>query len=120
MRHGILSSPRWSVRAQNIQPWKCFKDHCAAYTHLVKVSSAKYNSEWKLKDSDRWVLKRIVTQKRKTTLPEITSEINTHLNKLISMTAIQRGLRAASIHVREAVSKPLVSMRNAKKRLQWW
>ncbi|GFT84301.1 uncharacterized protein NPIL_702451 [Nephila pilipes] len=47
----------------------------------VKMSFAKHNSgrKSKFKDRDGRVLKSIVTQKRKTKLPQITSEMNTHL-----------------------------------------
>jgi transposase len=52
-----------------------------AYTNLGKVSSAKYNSgrKSKLKDRDRQVLKWIVTRNPNTKLPQIMSEMNTHL-----------------------------------------
>lgn len=93
----------------------------SAYTKLGKVSSAKHNSgrKSKLSDRDRRVLKRIVARKRKTTLPVITSEMNTHLQNPVSMKTIQRELHAANIHGRVAIPKPLVSARNALKRLQW-
>ncbi|GFS58984.1 transposable element Tc1 transposase [Nephila pilipes] len=70
------------------------------YTNLDKMSSAKHNN-WrnsKLKDRHRWVLKRIVARKRNTTLPQITSEMNAHLQNPISMKTTQRELYAASIH----------------------
>ncbi|GFV43794.1 transposable element Tc1 transposase [Trichonephila clavipes] len=62
-----------------------------AYTNLGKVSSAKHNRgrKLKLKDRDRRVLKRIVARNRKTTLPQITSEMNTHLMNPVSMKTIQ-------------------------------
>ncbi|XP_071037679.1 uncharacterized protein [Parasteatoda tepidariorum] len=89
----------------------------SAYTKLGTVSSAKHNSgrKSKLSDRDRRVLKRIVARKRKTTLPVITSEMNTHLQNPISMKTIQRELRAANIHGRVAIPKPLASVRNALK-----
>ncbi|GFW70808.1 transposable element Tc1 transposase [Trichonephila clavipes] len=91
------------------------------YTNLGKVSSAKPNSgrKLKLKDRDRRVLKRIVAQNRKTTLPQITSEMNTHLLNLVSMKTIQREFHTTNIHGRVAIRKPLVSGRIAAKRLQW-
>ncbi|GFW41463.1 transposable element Tcb1 transposase [Trichonephila clavipes] len=92
-----------------------------AYTNLGKVSSAKHNSGrmLKLKDRDRRVLKRIVARNRKTTLSQITFEMNTHLLNPVSMKTIQRELHTANIHGRVAIRKPLVSGRNAAKRLQW-
>lgn len=92
-----------------------------AYTKLGKVSSAKQNSgrKSKLTDRDRRALKRIVARKRKTTLPQITSEMNTHLQNPVSTKTIQRELHAASIHGRVAIPKPLVSPQNAMKRRQW-
>jgi transposase len=93
----------------------------AAYKNLGKVSSAKHNSgqKSKLKYRNRGVLKRIVARNRKTTLPQITSEMNTHLQNPVSMKTVQRQLHAANIHGRVAIPKPLVSARNAMKRLRW-
>ncbi|GFV44379.1 hypothetical protein TNCV_999031 [Trichonephila clavipes] len=50
-----------------------------AYTNLGKVSSVKHNSELmlKLKDRNRR-MKKIFAGKRKTTLPQITSKMNSH------------------------------------------
>ncbi|GFV76642.1 transposable element Tcb1 transposase [Trichonephila clavipes] len=92
-----------------------------AYTNLGKVSSAKHYSgrNLKLKDHDRRVLKSIVTRNRKTTLSQIMSEMNTHLLNPVSVKTIQRELHIANIHGRVAIRKPLVSGRNAAKRLQW-
>ncbi|GFX91262.1 transposable element Tcb1 transposase [Trichonephila clavipes] len=65
-----------------------------AYTNLGKVSSEKHNRGRKLKfnDRNRRVMKRIIARNHKTTLPQITSKMNTHL---------------------------LNPVRNAAKRLQW-
>ncbi|GFS61463.1 transposable element Tc1 transposase [Trichonephila clavipes] len=92
-----------------------------AYTNLGKVSSAKYNSRGKLKleHRDRRVLKRIVARNRKTILPQITSDMNTHLLNPVSMKTIPRELHTANIRGRVAIRKPLVSGWNAAKRLQW-
>ncbi|GFU78352.1 transposable element Tc1 transposase [Trichonephila clavipes] len=101
--------------------WTTVSRVMTAYTNLGNVSSAKHNSgrKLKLKDRDRRVLKRIVTGNRKTTLPQITFEMNTHLLNPVSMKTIQRGLHTANIHGIVAIRKPLVSGRNAAKRLQW-
>ncbi|GFW85474.1 transposable element Tc1 transposase [Trichonephila clavipes] len=45
--------------------------------------------------------------------------MNTHLLNPVSMKIIQRELHTANIHGRVAIRKPLVSGRNAAKRLQW-
>ncbi|GFV52849.1 transposable element Tc1 transposase [Trichonephila clavipes] len=112
-RHDRWSSHRWSVRVQNNQPCGCFKDQCVkgltVYTNLDKVSFEKHNSgrKSKLKGRDRRVLKRIVTRKHKTTVPQITYEINIHFQNPVSMQTIQRELYAANIHDRVAIPKPL-------------
>ncbi|GFT58384.1 hypothetical protein TNCV_2118871 [Trichonephila clavipes] len=53
------------------------------------------------------MLKRIVTRKLKTSMPQITSEMNAHLQKPVSMKSIERELHAANIHDREAITKPV-------------
>ncbi|GFW08059.1 transposable element Tc1 transposase [Trichonephila clavipes] len=80
------------------------------YPNLGKVSSEKHNSGWKLKlkDRDRRVLKRIVTRKRKTTLRQMTNEMNSYLHNSVSKKTIQWELRVANIHGRVAIPKPLV------------
>ncbi|GFT81532.1 HTH_Tnp_Tc3_2 domain-containing protein [Nephila pilipes] len=81
------------------------------------MSFAKHNSgrKSKFKDRDRRVLKRIVTQKRKTTLPQITSEMNTHLQNPVSLKTIELELYAANIHSSVAIQNLLVSEWNAMK-----
>ncbi|GFV03027.1 transposable element Tcb1 transposase [Trichonephila clavipes] len=76
-----------------------------AYTNMGKVSSVKHNSgrKLKLKDRHRRVLKRIVARNRKTTLPQITSEMYTHLLNPDYMKTIQRELHTVNIHGRVAI-----------------
>ncbi|GBM74693.1 hypothetical protein AVEN_77559-1 [Araneus ventricosus] len=92
-----------------------------AYTKLGKVSSEKRYSgrNSKLTARDRRALKRKVTLKHKTTLPQIATEMNTHLQSTVSTKTIQRELHSASIHGRVTISKPLVSPQIAMKRRQW-
>ncbi|GFV70303.1 hypothetical protein TNCV_4540851 [Trichonephila clavipes] len=52
----------------------------------------------KLKDRERRVLKRMDTRNHKTTLPQIMSEMNVHLQKPESMKIIQRELHAVNTH----------------------
>ena len=87
-------------------------------TKLRKAVSAKQNSgrNSKLTYRGRRTLKRIVVLNRKTTLLQITSEMNTRLQNPVSTKTIQRELHAASIHGRVAIPKPLVSPQNAMKR----
>lgn len=89
----------------------------AAYTNLEKVYFAKPNCgrKSKLTELDRQVLKRRVARKHKTTLPQITFEINTHFQNHISTKIIPQELHAATICDRMAIPKPLVSPRNAMK-----
>ncbi|GFW54148.1 transposable element Tc1 transposase [Trichonephila clavipes] len=79
------------------------------YTNLGKVSSEKHNSgqKSKLKDHNRRMLKRVLNRKCKTSLPQMTSEINTYLQNPESMKTIQRELQAVNVHGRAAIPKPL-------------
>ncbi|GFV34913.1 transposable element Tc1 transposase [Trichonephila clavipes] len=91
-----------------------------AHTNLGQVSSTKHSSgrKLKLKNHDRWVLKRIVVRKHKTTQPQITSEINTHIQNPVSMKNYSTGV-ACSEHSRQTVPQHLVLVWKAMKRLQW-
>ncbi|GFT76298.1 transposable element Tc1 transposase [Trichonephila clavipes] len=81
------------------------------YTDLGKVSSEKHNSKrkTKLKDHDKRMLKKIVTRKRKSTLPQVMSEMNTLLQNHVFMKTIHRELHTADIHGRVAIPNPLDS-----------
>ncbi|GFX00342.1 uncharacterized protein TNCV_1273361 [Trichonephila clavipes] len=109
------SSPRWSVsvsRTANLVGVSrtIVPKAITAYTNLCEVSSVKHKrgQKTKLKDRERRVLKRIVTQKCKTTLPRITYKMNIHLQNPVSMKTIQRELHAAGIHGRLAILKASV------------
>lgn len=82
------------------------------YINVGKMFSAKQNRGRKLKftDWDRRALKKIVTQNNKTILPEITSEMCTHLLKPVYTKTIQRELHVTIINGIEAITNPLVSM----------
>ncbi|GFW17803.1 uncharacterized protein TNCV_1134031 [Trichonephila clavipes] len=72
-------------------------------TPVGKVSSVNHRSgrKLKLKDRERRVFKRIGTRKRKTILPQITSEMNTHFYNPVYMKTIQRELHAANTYMAE-------------------
>ena len=77
------------------------------YTDLDKVSSTKPNSgrNSKLKDHDRRMLKRVVSQNCKATLPQITSEMNTHLQNHVFMKTNQQELHDVNFHGRVGFQK---------------
>ncbi|GFW56587.1 retrovirus-related Pol polyprotein from transposon TNT 1-94 [Trichonephila clavipes] len=77
-----------------------------AYTILDKESSAKHNNGRMLKDCYIRVLKgRIIVLNCKTTLLQVTTEINYHLRNPVFMKTIQMQLHAANIHGRLAIPK---------------
>ncbi|GFX86259.1 transposable element Tc1 transposase [Trichonephila clavipes] len=100
--------------------WTPVSRFITAYINLGKVFSVKHNKgrKPKLKDHDRQVSKRIVPRKRKSTLPQITSEMNTHFQNPLSMKNIQWDMHAVNTHDRVAIPKPLVSARNVMQRLE--
>ncbi|GFV82025.1 transposable element Tcb1 transposase [Trichonephila clavipes] len=73
----------------------------------------------KLTDRDRRVLTRIVARKRKQSLSQITSEVNSHLRNPISARIVQRELHASNLYGRVGIRKPLVTARHALQRCQW-
>ncbi|GFU77153.1 transposable element Tc1 transposase [Trichonephila clavipes] len=107
-KHYNWSSPRRSIRIKS-QPCGSRTTVPRVYTNLGKVSSEKHNcgQKSKLSNRDRRVLKGFFTRKHKTTLPQITSKMNTHLQNPVSMKTIQRELHAANIHGKVAIPKPL-------------
>lgn len=117
----------WSlelVYVKNSQLCQCFRTTVlrvmTAYMNLGKVCSAKQNCgrKSKLNDRDRRKLNRIAATKRKTTLQQITSEMNTHLQNPAFTKTIQRERHASDIHGKVAISNSLVSPWKAMKRWQ--
>ncbi|GFV53861.1 transposable element Tcb1 transposase [Trichonephila clavipes] len=91
------------------------------YKKFGNVTSGKHNSgpKRKLTDRDKRVLTRIVARKRKQSLSQITSEVNSHLRNPISARSIQRELHASNLYGRVGIRKPLVTARHALQRRQW-
>ncbi|GFX96982.1 transposable element Tcb1 transposase [Trichonephila clavipes] len=92
-----------------------------AYKKCGNVTSGKHNSgrKRKLTDRDKRVLTRIVARKRKQSLSQITSEVNSHLRNPISARTVQRELHASNLYGRVGIRKPLVTARHALQRRQW-
>ncbi|GFW76013.1 HTH_Tnp_Tc3_2 domain-containing protein [Trichonephila clavipes] len=92
-----------------------------AYRKCGNVTSGKHISGRKRKLTDRHkrVLTRIVARKRKQSLSQITSEVNSHLRNPISARTVQRELHASNLYGRVGIRKPLVTARYALQRRQW-
>ncbi|GFT85992.1 transposable element Tcb1 transposase [Trichonephila clavipes] len=92
-----------------------------AYKKCGNVTFGKHNSgrERKLTDRDKRVLTHIVARKRKQSLSQITSEVNSHLRNPISARTVQRELHASNLYGRVGIRKPLVTARHALQRRQW-
>ncbi|GFV47824.1 transposable element Tcb1 transposase [Trichonephila clavipes] len=89
-----------------------------AYKKCGNVTSGKHNSgrKRKLTDRDKRVLTHIVARKRKQSLYQITSEVNSHLRNPISARTVQRELHASNLYGRVGIRKPLVAARHALQR----
>lgn len=63
----------------------------------------------------------VITSKRnrRMTAPEIRAQVNQSRPNPVSVTTVKRRLRAAGLHGRVAVRKPLLRKINKQKRLQW-
>ncbi|GFX43223.1 DDE_3 domain-containing protein [Trichonephila clavipes] len=57
--------------------------------------------------------------KKRTTVVNVTAELNQHLGSPVSMITIRRHFHKRNIYGRAAIPKPLVTDVNAKHRLQW-
>ncbi|GFX82020.1 transposable element Tcb1 transposase [Trichonephila clavipes] len=86
-----------------------------AYKKCGNVTSGKHNSgrKRKLTDRDKIVLTRIVARKRKQSLSQITSEVNSHFRNPISAITVQRELHASNLYGRVGIRKPLITARHA-------
>ncbi|GFV32615.1 transposable element Tc1 transposase [Trichonephila clavipes] len=84
-----------------------------AYTHLSSVPSVKRKSvqKLKLKGSERWVMKGIVTRQDCTVTENV--KMNIHLQNLVFMKTMQREPHTANIYDKVAIPKALASTWNA-------
>ncbi|GFX91735.1 transposable element Tcb1 transposase [Trichonephila clavipes] len=92
-----------------------------AYKKCGDVTSGKHNSgrKRKLTDRNKRVLTRIVARKRKQSLSQITSEVNSHLRNPILARTVQRELHTSNLYGRVGIRKPLVTARHALQQRQW-
>ncbi|XP_073422111.1 uncharacterized protein [Dendrobates tinctorius] len=92
-----------------------------AFEREGKMSAAKHRSgrKSKLTERGRQTLKRIVREDRKTTAPKITAELNEDLHNTVSTKTVCRELHKSGFHGRAAIRKPLLSMTNVSKHLEW-
>lgn len=88
-----------------------FQDCCAKGCNSLhkpgKAPKQNFERNSKLTDHDRRVLKRIVTRKHKTTLPQIILKMNIHKQNPVYTKTIKQKLQAANIRVRMAIRKTL-------------
>ncbi|XP_073410924.1 cytosolic arginine sensor for mTORC1 subunit 1 isoform X1 [Dendrobates tinctorius] len=92
-----------------------------AFEREGKMSAAKHRSgrKSKLTERDHRTLKRIVREDRKTRAPKITAELNEHLQNPVSTKTVRRELHKSGFHGRAAIRKPLLSITNVSKHLEW-
>ncbi|GFV93997.1 HTH_Tnp_Tc3_2 domain-containing protein [Trichonephila clavipes] len=125
-RYDCWNEVRWLLGDGNSHLFRACKGSTVsavmtAYKKCGNVTSDKHNSgrKRKLTDRDKRVLTRIVARKRKQSLSQITSEVNSHLRNPISSRIVQRELHASNLYGRVGISKPLVTARHALQRRQW-
>ena len=87
-----------------------------AHTNQEKTSSAESNSRRKPKLSERnhRTLKRIVSQNHRITAAKVTTELDCHLEGLVSTKAVRREFHKSNIHGRAAITNPLIAESSAK------
>ncbi|GFX10546.1 transposable element Tcb1 transposase [Trichonephila clavipes] len=83
------------------------------------VWEAQQWTERKLTDRDKRVLTRIVARKRKQSLSQITSEVNSHLRKPISARTVKGNFMLRTCMEELEFVKPFVTARHALQRRQW-
>ena len=86
-----------------------------------KTSSAKRNSSWKpkLSERDRHMLKRMVFKSHRTAAAKVTAEFIVHLEDPVYTETVQRELHKSNIHSRATIAKPLSTQNNAKRQKRW-
>ncbi|GFS99536.1 uncharacterized protein TNCV_4534981 [Trichonephila clavipes] len=72
-----------------------------------------------LRERSRRTLKRVVKQNRKSSLVEISQELQSSSRISVSSRTVQRELKNLGFHGRAAAHKPNITPQNAKHRLQW-
>ena len=91
------------------------------YTNHGMTSSAKRNSRWKPKLSERdcRTLKRIVCINHRSTAAKVTAELHIHFENHFYKKAVWRELHKSNIHDTAAIAKPLI-IENGTRRWRKW
>jgi predicted transcriptional regulator len=84
------------------------------YTNHKKSSSAEGNSgrKPKLRDKNRRILKRTVSENHRTAAAKLTAELNIHLEDSVPTKTVIRGLHKFNIHSTDLIAKPLITENN--------
>jgi predicted transcriptional regulator len=93
-----------------------------AYTNHGKTSSAKRNSCWKPKPSERvasCTLKRIVSEYHRTTAAKVTLELSIHLENPVSTKTVQQEFHISNVHGRAVVAKLMITENSTRRRKRW-
>jgi transposase len=93
----------------------------SAYTNHGKTTSAKKNSGRKstMTERDSHTLRRNVLKNHRTTVAQVTAELNIHLEDPVSTKTVRRDFHKSNIHGRAATAKPLITESNAQMRKRW-
>ena len=73
----------------------------------------------KLTECLLWVLKRVARKNRLSSVATLTTEIQTASGSNVSTITVRRGLHELGFYGRAAAHRPMYTMHNAKRRLEW-
>jgi transposase len=87
-----------------------------AHTNYGKTLSPKRNSGRNPKRSEgyRRTLERIVSKNHRTAAPNVTAELNTHLEDPLSTKTVRQEFHKSNIHGRAAIAKILITENSTK------
>uniref|UniRef100_A0A673XUI6 Transposase Tc1-like domain-containing protein n=1 Tax=Salmo trutta TaxID=8032 RepID=A0A673XUI6_SALTR len=109
LRHSEGPLPQSTISAVIVK-WK----HLGATTAQLRSGRPQ-----KLTERDRQVLKRIVRKNHLSSVATQTTEFQTASGSNVSTIIVSRELHKMGFHGRAATHKPKITMRNAKRRLEW-
>jgi hypothetical protein len=93
----------------------------STYINHGRITSVKRNNWQKstLVEKDHCTLRRSVLKNHRTTTPQVTAELNIHLEDPVSTKTIRCDLHKSNINGRAVTAKPLITESNAHMHKRW-
>ena len=101
-------------------PWSTVSAATVKWKHLgATTAKPRSGRPHKLTEQDRRVLKRVARKNHLSSVATLTTKFQTASGSNVSTRTVRRELHEMGFHGRAATHKPKITIRKAKRRLEW-